>query len=124
MIKGIGIDIIKIARMRNAVKRFGAYFLQKIFTPHELRSCRSHKTFKFPELATRFAAKEAFSKALGSGIAGFGRKNKGLNLTEIEIRLGEQGNPLIIYQGKTVKKATVSLTSSRDYALAAVYVEN
>jgi len=124
MIKGIGIDIIEIDRIKKAVKKYGRHFLDKVFTPNELRYCISKKQFRYPELSVRFAAKEAYAKALGVGISGFGRNNKGINWKEIEIANNSQGKPSLSIRGRKSKKILVSLSHSRDYAVASVYVEN
>lgn len=123
MIKGIGIDIIEIERVRAAVKKYGKYFLGKIFTKNEIRYCKHKKTYRFPELAVRFAAKEAYAKAIGTGISGFGSKNRGINWKEVEIINNAHGKPSLSIRGKASKKALVSLSHSRDYAVASVYVE-
>lgn len=134
MIKGIGVDIIEIDRIKDAVDKYGKGFLQKVFTAKEINYCRGRKTYRIPELAVRFAAKEAYSKAMGTGIAGFGRparrsskseggKNNGLKWTDIEIGNNSAGKPLIYLNGKKSDKVHVSLSHSRDYAIATVYVE-
>lgn len=117
MIKGIGIDIIEIERVREAIEKYGERFLNKIFTEKEIRYCRKHKAVRFPELAVRFAAKEAYSKAIGTGFDGLGWK-------EIEIGNDSRGKPLIYLKGKLSRKAHLSLSHSRDYAVASVYVED
>ncbi|MFH1347633.1 MAG: holo-ACP synthase [Candidatus Margulisiibacteriota bacterium] len=122
MIKGIGIDIIEIDRIKDAVEKYGENFLKKVFTEKEIKYCRRRKTYRIPELAVRFAAKEAYSKAIGTGITGFGRKNNGVKWTDIEIKNDSLGKPLILIKGKMSKNAHVSLSHSRDYAVAAVYV--
>ncbi len=124
MMKGIGIDIIEIDRIRHAVKRYGRHFLDKVYTPRELRYCKNKKQFRFPELSVRFAAKEAYAKALGVGISSFGRKNNGVNWKDIEISNNSLGKPFLAFRGKAKKKVQVSLSHSRDYAVASVYVEN
>ncbi len=124
MQKGIGIDIIEIERVQAAAEKYGANFLRRVFTPAELQYCQRKKTLKYPELAVRFAAKEAYSKAIGTGIGGFGRKNNGVGWTDIEIVSNSAGKPHISFKGKILKKALVSLSHSRDYAVASVYVEN
>lgn len=116
MINGIGIDIIEISRIKEAVEKHGNNFLAKIYTENELNYCRNQKNFKFPELAARFAAKEAYSKAIGTGMAGF-------NWKEIEISNNHHGKPSILLKGKRMGKVHVSLSHSRDYAVASVYVE-
>jgi len=124
MIKGIGIDIVEIGRVKEAVDKYGRAFLDKIFTARELKYCRRSKAFKYPELAVRFAAKEAYSKAIGTGIAGFGRRKKGLSWKSIEVVNRPSGQPVLSINGKIDRRAHVSLSHSRDYAVASVYVEN
>jgi len=123
MIKGIGIDIIEIERVKAAVKKYGKNFLRRVFTKREIDYCTSQKAYRFPELAVRFAAKEAYSKALGTGITGFGRQHDGLNWQEIEVSNDRKGKPLLVIKGKVSKKAHVSLSHSQAYAVASVYVE-
>src|SRR4029077_8281219 len=66
-VTGIGVDIVETARIRDSLEKFGDRFLNRCFLPDEIAYCRS---MKFPELhfAARFAAKEAISKAFGTGI--------------------------------------------------------
>jgi holo-[acyl-carrier protein] synthase len=123
VIKGIGIDIIEIERIKKAVSKYGKGFLEKVYTEKELKYCQNQKALKYPELAVRFAAKEAYSKALGVGIAGFGRRNKGVKMKDIEIVNNSHGKPLLSFKGQVSPKVHVSLSHSRDSAVAAVYVE-
>jgi holo-[acyl-carrier protein] synthase len=119
MIKGIGIDIIEIARVRQAVRRYGDAFLGRIFTPDELNYCRRQKAFKYPELAVRFAAKEAYAKAVGTGIV----PSKGLGWKDIAVASLPGGQPCLLIRKKRNAKVRVSLSHSRAYAVASVYVE-
>ncbi|HVN67347.1 MAG TPA: holo-ACP synthase [Candidatus Sulfotelmatobacter sp.] len=123
MIKGIGIDIIEIERVEAAVKKYGEKFLRRVFTKREIEHCTSHKAYRYPELAVRFAAKEAYSKALGTGIGGFGRRHTGITWREIEVINDQRGKPLLVIRGKVSKKAHVSLSHSQANAVASVYVE-
>lgn len=123
MIKGIGIDIIEIARIKAAAEKFGDSFLKKVYTDKEINYCRRRKALRYPELAVRFAAKEAFAKALGVGIAGFGRNNDGIKWTDMEIVNNAHGKPLIAQKGVISEKAQISLSHSQDYAVATVYIE-
>jgi holo-[acyl-carrier protein] synthase len=124
MIKGIGIDIIEIDRIKEAAEKYGDSFLEKIFTAREIKYCRNHKAVKYPELAVRFAAKEAYAKAIGTGIKGFGRNNHGIHWKDIEVVNDSHGKPLLSIKGKKSNKVQVSLSHSRDYAVASVYVED
>ena len=68
-VRGIGIDIVKVDRIRESLERFGHRMESRLFTAAELDYCRGHKD-PLPHLAARFAAKEAASKALGTGMSG------------------------------------------------------
>ncbi|OGC11265.1 holo-[acyl-carrier-protein] synthase [candidate division WOR-1 bacterium RIFOXYA12_FULL_52_29] len=122
--KGIGIDIIEIGRIKDAVNNYGEKFLRRVYSPTEIKYCTRQKAYRIPELAVRFAAKEAYSKAMGTGIKGFGRSNRGLEWQDIEIVNNQDGKPHLSFQGKILDNVQVSLSHSRDYAVASVYVES
>ncbi len=113
----VGVDIIEIARIEAALERWGARFLARVFTENEVRFCRG----RAPELAVRFAAKEAVMKALGTGVRGIGWR-------EIEILPMRGGKPLVFLHGRAEQRAkflglqdfAISLTHSRDFAIASV----
>lgn len=112
MIKGIGVDICKCSRFDGKERRF----LERIFSPEELDKGSSSEY-----LASRFAAKEAFSKALGTGIRGF-------SLREITIREDELGSPYFHLEGSAKRKAEglsfhLSLSHEKEYAIAMVVAE-
>jgi holo-[acyl-carrier protein] synthase len=111
--KGIGIDIVEIGRVKTAVKQFGSKFLNKIFTKREIKYCTKKKALKFPELAARFAAKEAYSKAVGTGM-------NGIRWREIEIINNNNGKPHLFVKHKLNRKALISLSHSMRYAAAVV----
>jgi len=90
----VGVDIIEIARIAHALARFGERFLRRIYTPREIAYCRG----RIPELAARFAAKEAISKALGTGI-------NGISWVEMEILADSRGKPYILLHGKAEARA-------------------
>jgi holo-[acyl-carrier protein] synthase len=118
LIKGVGIDIVEISRVRESVQKYQKAFLNRIFTSGEIAYCRRDgKELKYPELAARFAAKEAFVKAMGTGMAAY-------NWKEIEVIKETSGKPVLKVKGKKLKKAHLSLSHSRDYAAAVVYVES
>lgn len=123
MIKGIGVDIIEIERIKEAVEKYGDGFLGKVFTEKEINYCSRRRVLRYPELAVRFAAKEAYAKAIGTGIAGFGRNNHGMKWKDIEVVNNSHGKPLLSIKEKLSEKAHLSLSHSRDYAVASVYVE-
>ena len=112
-----GIDIIEVERVRTAIDRWGQRFLNRVWTEHEQRICRG----RFPELAARFAGKEAVSKALGTGIVG-------LIWREIEILQDRRGKPLIFLHGAAHERAdalgfsnmAISLSHTRVTACAMV----
>lgn len=116
---GIGIDVVEVERIAAAIQRHGEPFLAKIFTPAEREYCETRKT---PALhyAARFAAKEAVSKALGTGIG----KHAGLH--DLEIIHDQQGAPKLQLSGAAeafakdhgITDIQISLTHAREYAAA------
>lgn len=112
-----GIDLIEIERIKSTVERWGDRFLTRIWTQRELFYCRG----RVPELAARFAGKEATMKTLGTGVVGIGWR-------EIEILSDRRGKPLVFLHGKAKERAdrigmttwAISLTHSRDLACAMV----
>ena len=93
MIKGTGIDIIEIDRIQSALEKYGDKFLNRIYTKSEIAYCHRRGKVGIPELAARFAAKEALSKALGVGIRSFGRPNFGISWKDEEIASNNRGKP-------------------------------
>ena len=91
---GIGTDIVNIKRIENSIKRGRNNFKNKVFSKNEILYCEKKKN-PFPFYAKRFAAKEALSKALGTGI------RKGINLKNIEITNDNFGKPSIELKGST-----------------------
>ncbi len=90
---GIGTDIVNIKRMELTLKKYGVKFKNKIFSKNEISYCEKKKNSS-AFYAKRFAAKEALSKALGTGI------RKGVNLKNIEISNNIHGKPSILLKGK------------------------
>jgi holo-[acyl-carrier protein] synthase len=125
MIVGTGIDLAEVARIAAAIDRFGDRFLRRVFTADEIRYCDS-KANRAERYAARFAAKEAALKAIGTG---WGR---GVNWTEVEVRRESGGRPTIAFHGKAaefasklgVKHAALSLTHTKETAMAQVILEN
>ena len=113
----IGVDIIEIGRIQTAIDRWGERFFTRVYTPAERAHCRN----RIPELAARFAAKEAVMKALGTGIRGVGWQ-------EIEVLPNPDGKPLVYLYGGARRKAeelglcdlAISLSHSKEYAIASV----
>lgn len=112
-----GIDIVEISRIIEAIDVWGARFLKRIFTDDELEYCKGH----VPELAGRFAGKEAVMKALGTGF-------QGVSWRDIEILPDGRGAPLVCLSGTAKWRAdeigmtelAISLSHSREYAVASV----
>lgn len=96
MILGIGIDIIEIDRIKDSIEKFGDRFINKIFTPNEIAYCKS-KANSYQHYAARFAAKEAISKAIGTGW------NNEFHWKDIEISNESSGAPLVKLSGKMEK---------------------
>lgn len=119
MILGIGIDIIEVSRIAASYEKFGDRFVNRILLPDEIAYCRSHKQ-PAPFLAARFAAKEAISKAFGTGIGA------ALGWQDMEIRRKESGEPFVVLHGKgrdlfAARRATqllVSLSHTQNHAAA------
>ncbi len=124
MILGTGIDIIEVARVTGSVERFGDRFLTRILVPDEIAYCRSHKN-PGPHIAARFAAKEAISKAFGTGIGG------SLGWRDMEIRRRPSGEPYVQFHGKALdllaarggRRVHVSLSHTQAYAAAVAVLE-
>ena len=116
-----GVDIIEIPRVAQVLERYGQRFLNRIFTPGEIAYCRG----RAPNLAARFAAKEATMKALGTGVRGVGWK-------DIEVTRHASGAPSIQLHGRAksraerlgVQEISVSLSHSREYAVAFVVAQS
>jgi holo-[acyl-carrier protein] synthase len=116
----VGVDIIEIERIKQVLQRHGERFLRRVYTEAEIAYCRG----RIHELAARFAAKEAMSKALGTGIVGRG----GIFWREVEVLPDARGKPLIHLHGQAqdraqslgLKKFAISLSHSQEYAVAFV----
>ncbi len=124
MIYGIGVDIVNIRRMRRVIDRWGTRFINRIFTAQEINHC-----FQGPKsvssLALRFAAKEAFSKAIGLGM-----KN-GIRWRDIEIVQNPNGRPGLNVTGEALSfchrqgigRWHVTLSDESHYGVAVVVLE-
>lgn len=125
MISGIGIDIIEVARVAASVERFGERFLKRILLPDEIAYCESHKT-PAPFIAARFAAKEAISKAFGTGIGAQ------LGWHDMEVKRRESGEPFVVLHGNGEKllrecggrTVLISLSHTGNYAAAVAILES
>jgi len=117
----IGIDIVEVARIRKAIRKWGQRFTKRIFLPAEIATCESKKK-PYVCYAGHFAAKEAFSKALGTGI-------RILSWKDIELANDKMGKPFLIIKGKSKKllkqrKLDVSISDTENLATAIVIIEN
>lgn len=114
MILGSGIDIVEIDRIQKAVERWGDGFLKHVFTPTEIKNAKKFK-FPFQHYAGRFAAKEAIFKAMGI---------PHLSWQNITITNDASGKPRCHLTDIDFKHhLTVSISHSRDYAVASAIVE-
>jgi holo-[acyl-carrier protein] synthase len=112
-----GIDIVEISRIGAAIDSWGERFLKRIYTEREIEYCRG----RLPQLAARFAAKEAVMKALGTG-------NRRVSWRDIEILPDRRGTPQVHLSARArsrveeldIAELTISLSHSREYAIASV----
>jgi len=124
MIYGIGNDVIEVERIRNSIQKSSA-FVTKIFSKNEIEYCESKGNSKYQSYSARFAAKEAFMKALGTGW------RNGIKFSDIEILNDELGKPYVNLLG-TTKQVTdehnfiavlVTLSHIKEYAIANILIE-
>ncbi|MCF8061510.1 MAG: holo-ACP synthase [Deltaproteobacteria bacterium] len=124
MIYGIGVDLVHVPRMEDVLDRWGDRFLDRVYTPAERALCLS-RARPASAFALRFAAKEAFSKAIGLGM------RQGVRWRDIEIFHHAGGRPGMRVCGKCrdiccdrgITSMHVSLSDERDYATAMVVLE-
>ncbi len=124
MILGVGLDLVEIARIENSLSRFGRVFAERVLLPPEMEYC-----FRFahpaPHVAARFAAKEAVSKAFGTGIG------ESLGWHDIEVARRPTGEPFILLhppgnlllQQRGATGIHLSLTHSQSHAAAVAILE-
>jgi holo-[acyl-carrier protein] synthase len=125
MILGTGIDIIEVARIAASFEKFGERFVNRILKPAEIAYALSHRN-PAPFLAARFAAKEAISKAFGTGIG------KQLGWQDMEVGRKESGEPFVILHGGGLQLLAerggrivhLSLSHTEHYAAAMAILEN
>ena len=124
MIYGIGVDLVHIPRIKAVLDRWGERFINRVFTEQEAELCFK-RVYPASAFALRFAAKEAFSKALGLGM------RRGIRWKDIEIFHYSGGKPGLRVYGETsaicdrrsITRFHVSLSDERDYATATVLLE-
>ena len=125
MILGIGSDITDVRRIAKVIERHGSRFLERVFTPEEIRYCES-KANKAERYAGRFAAKEAAMKAIGTGW------NRGVTWQDVEVQRLSGGRPTIAFHNKAAEffhklgavRAHLSITHTADSAMAQVILES
>lgn len=117
-----GTDIVEVSRIKKAIEKSGENFLDIVFTKKEQEYCNSKKSHLYESYAARFAAKEAVSKALGTGIG------KDVGFLEIEVQNDEKGKPFVLLLNKTldlskrlnIVSQDISISHTSDYAVAFV----
>jgi holo-[acyl-carrier protein] synthase len=123
MIYGIGVDLIEIGRIRQAIERNGQRFIDRVYTDVEQAYCSQHASYA--SYAARFTAKEAFLKAFGTGL------RKGMAWRDIEVCTDDLGKPYLQLYGYLREQCQhnglhpihLSLSHSSDYAIAQVIIE-
>ena len=121
---GIGVDLVECTRIQHSLDRFGEKFLRRVFTDGEIEYSMSMK-FPARHLAARFAAKEAVSKAFGTGIG------KAMGWRDIDIRKRKSGEPFLVFSGpaqelaakRGVASALITLSHTDHHAMACVVLE-
>lgn len=125
-IVGTGIDITEVDRIAASIARFGDRFLHRVYTPNEIAYCKSKKKGAAQSFAARFAAKEAATKAIGTGI------RRGVTWKDVEVGREPGGRPTILFHRKAaevaanlgMKRASLSLTHTEHEAMAQVILED
>jgi len=123
MITGIGTDIVEVGRIKHAYSEYGERFCKRIFTDTEISYCERFGETRFLHYAARFAAKEAFSKAVGTGMTG------GMAFKLVGIRNLESGLPIIelfgaMHERWSNKTIHVTLSHTDNVGLAVVVIES
>ena len=124
MIYGIGIDLVMVQRIEDARQRFGERFQEKVFSAGEINYCLQKRN-PSPNFAARFAAKEAFVKALGVGM------RRGVHWKDVEVQRGPLGKPVLKLSGRAleicrrerIEGIFLSLTHDYEYSSAMVVLE-
>ena len=121
---GIGVDLVECARIQHSLDRFGDRFLRRVFTDGEIEYATSMK-FPARHLAARFAAKEAVSKAFGTGIG------KSMGWRDIDVRKKPSGEPYLVLSGgaevlakeRSITNALITLSHTDNHAMAMIVIE-
>jgi holo-[acyl-carrier protein] synthase len=122
---GVGVDLVETARIQHSLDRFGARFLHRIFTAGEIKYCQSMK-FPARHFAARFAAKEAVSKAFGTGIG------RVMGWKDIDVHRKASGEPFVVLKGGAKKIADervitavwITLSHTEHHAMAMIVIES
>jgi holo-[acyl-carrier protein] synthase len=122
MALSVGVDLIELERIQRVLERHGIRFLDRVYTPDEVHLYRD----RVPELAARFAAKEAVSKALGVGLRYL--SNQGIGWQDVEVLSDSLGKPVVRLSGRAqalaeeqgLRQWAISLSHSRKQAIAFV----
>jgi len=125
MIVGTGVDLAEVPRIRASIARYGAKFIQRIYTPAEIAYVE-RKANKYERYAARFAAKEAGMKAIGTGW------RRGVTWQDFEVANLPSGKPTLLLHGVAakfaeklgVKNVSLSLTHTRELGMAHVILED
>ena len=122
MIIGTGIDIIEVERIKNLLVNYTERAFNKIFTETEQIYCEQYKERKYEHYTARFAVKEAFSKAIGTGFT------NSFKLNEVGVVNKENGNPELVLTGAMLDsygkyKFHLTIAHIKDYAVASVIME-
>ncbi len=126
MIYGVGIDLVRVDRIDGVLARYGERFLKRVFTDREIAYCKGRSKQGVFQLAQRFAAKEAFSKALGVGL-----REGGIRWREVEVLPNRMGKPEIQVTGRAahmceeagIRGMHLSLADEDNHAIAVVVLE-
>ena len=121
---GIGVDLVECSRIEHSLERFGERFLHRVFTDGEIAYSNSMK-FPARHLAARFAAKEAVSKAFGTGIG------KSMGWRDIDVQKKPSGEPFLVLTGgaealvreRQIKNALITLSHTDQHAVAMIVLE-
>ena len=124
-ILGIGVDMVEVDRIQKSLDRFGERFVRRVFTDGEIAYCQSMK-YPARHFAARFAAKEAVSKAFGTGIG------KAMGWRDIDVHKKESGEPFLVFHGGAESLARqrgaiigwISLSHTADHAVAMIALES
>ena len=121
---GIGVDLVECKRIQHSLDRFGDRFLNRVFTQGEIEYSNSMK-FPARHLAARFAAKEAVSKAFGTGIG------RAMGWRDIDVRKKSSGEPYLVLSGQAdelaqargMKSVLITLSHTDEHAMACVVIQ-